>query len=573
MADSIHAIAELDGSPFGPLAFGAPRRVIEARALAEVRPALREVDAAARAGSWAAGYVAYEAAPAFDPALTVREAGPGPLCWFGIHDAPLGPPPPGPWEARLLDLEPELDAASHAGSVERLREAFAAGTAYQANLTLRFTGRLEGDPLALYRRLRAAQGGGQTVYLRSGERVLVSASPELFLGRHGSRLVTRPMKGTARRGRWAEEDEAVARSLAASPKERAENVMIADLMRNDLGRVAELGSVRAAALFEPERYRTVWQLTTTVEARLDPEVTLDALFAAAFPCGSVTGAPKASAMRLIAAEERSPRGAYCGAAGVVAPGGDCAFNVAIRTAEVTLASGAVRYGAGGGITIGSSPAAEWDELLAKAAVLDLDPERPTLLETMRLEGGRVALLDLHLARLQGSARYHGTPLDLPAVRALVERERGEGRLRLLLPPGGAARLERGPLPPPPEGPVRVAISPERIASGDPARFHKTTARGFYESRRAARPDCFDVLLVNEAGAPAEGTIANLVVELEGSRVTPPLETGLLPGVFRAGLLATGRVRERPLAMPELRSARRIWLVNALRGWLEVRLVD
>ena len=244
--------------------------MVEARTLAEVRPALRAVDAAARAGSWAVGYVAYEAAPAFDAALTVREAGPRAALWFGLHDAPLGPPPPGSRDARLVDGAPELDAAAHAASVERLREAIAAGTAYQVNLTLRFDGRLEGDPLALYRRLRAAQGGGQTVYLRAGDRAVVSASPELFLHRHGERVVTRPMKGTARRGRWPEEDEAVARALAASPKERAENVMIADLLRNDLGRVAAPGSVRAAALFEPERYRTVWQLTSTVEATGSP---------------------------------------------------------------------------------------------------------------------------------------------------------------------------------------------------------------------------------------------------------------------------------------------------------------
>jgi para-aminobenzoate synthetase / 4-amino-4-deoxychorismate lyase len=571
VTDALHAIVELDGAPFGPLAFGPPRRVIEARTLAEVQPALRAVDEAARAGSWAVGYVAYEAAPALDAALTVREPGPGPLCWFGIHDAPLVPPPAGTWDARLVELAPELDAAAHAGSVERLREAIADGTAYQVNMTLRFHGRLDGGPLALYRRLRAAQGGGQTVYLRAGDRAVVSASPELFLHRRGERVVTRPMKGTARRGRWPEEDEAVARALAASPKERAENVMIADLLRNDLGRVADFGSVRAAALFEPERYRTVWQLTSTVEARVSTSVSLTTLFTATFPCGSVTGAPKASAMKLIAAEERSPRGVYCGAAGVVVPGGDCAFNVAIRTAEVTLATGAVRYGAGGGITYASTPAGEWDELMAKAAVLDLDPMRPTLLETMRLEGGRVALLDRHLARLHGSARYHGTPLDLAAVRSLVEREAGEARLRLLLPPDGTARLERAPLPAPIDGLAKVAISRAPGLSSDPARFHKTTARDFYESRRAARPDCFDVILVNEANQPAESTIGNLVVELDGMRVTPPMEAGLLPGVFRAELIATGQVRERALTLAEMRGASRLWLVNALRGWVEAEL--
>ena len=573
VTDSIHAVAELDAAPFGPLAFGPPRAVMVARTLAEVRPALRAVDAAARAGRWAAGYVAYEAAPAFDAALTVREAGPGPLVWFGLHDAPLGPPRPGPSRARLVELAPELDAAGHALSVERLRAAIGAGTAYQVNLTLRLQGRLEGEPLDLYRRLRGAQGGGQTVYLRAGDRAVVSASPELFLLRVGSSLTARPMKGTARRGRWSEEDEAAAEALAASPKERAENVMIADLLRNDLGRVAEIGSVRASALFAPERYRTVWQLTSTVEARVAPAVTLDDLFAAAFPCGSVTGAPKASAMKLIAAEEGSPRGVYCGAAGLVAPGGDCAFNVAIRTAEVTLSTGAARYGAGGGITWGSSASAEWDELLAKAAVLDLDPSRPTLLETMRLEAGRVALLDRHLARLAGSARYHSTPVDLPELRALVERERGDGRLRLLLPCDGPPRLERAALPAAPAGPVRVALSGEPTSSRDPARFHKTADRAFYDGRRAARPDCFDVILVNEHGAPAESTVANLAVELDGALWTPPLGAGLLPGVLRAELLASGQLGERPLTVADLRRAPRLWLINALRGRVEARLVD
>jgi para-aminobenzoate synthetase/4-amino-4-deoxychorismate lyase len=573
VSDPIHAVVELDAAPYGPLAFGLPRAVVEARSLGEVRAALRAVDEATRAGRWAVGYLASEAAPAFDPALTVREPGPGPLLWFGLHDAPLGPPPPGPVDARLVGLEPELDAAAHAASVERLREAIGAGAAYQVNLTLRLHGRLEGEPLALYRRLRAAQGGGQTVYLRAGDLAVVSASPELFLLRQGARLLARPMKGTARRGRWAGEDEAAARALAGSSKERAENVMIADLLRNDLGRIAETGSVRATALFEPERYRTVWQLTSTVEATIAPGVGLEAIFAATFPCGSVTGAPKASAMRLVAAEERSPRGVYCGAAGLVAPGGDCAFNVAIRTAEVSLSTGATRYGAGGGVTFASSAAAEWDELLAKVAVLELDPSRPTLLETMRLEGGRVALLDLHLARLAGSARYHASPLDLAAVRAMVGRERGDGRLRLLLPPDGRPRLERGPLPAPPPGPVRVAISPSASSSRDPARFHKTTDRAFYEARRSARPDCFDVILSNEAGLPVESTIANLVVELDGAAFTPPLEAGLLPGVQRAALLAQGAVRERTLTVADLRRAGRIWLVNALRGRVEARLVD
>lgn len=576
-APDVHAVLELDSAPWGRLHFGAPVQVIEARSLAEVRPAIRLVEAAARAGRWAVGYLAYEAAPAFDEALVVR-AGEGPLLWFGIHERPLEGDrdgdrdfDPDPVQAALLDLHPEVDRAAHQASVERLREAIAAGTAYQVNLTYRLRGRLAGDPLALYRRLRAAQGGGETAYLRTGDRAIVSASPELFLLKTGDRVLTRPMKGTARRGRFAEEDEAAARALAGSEKDRAENVMIADLTRNDLGRVAETGSVAVTSRFDVVRLRTVWQLTSTVEARLAPGAGLEALLGATFPCGSITGAPKAMATRLIAAEERSPRGAYCGAVGAVAPGGDACFNVAIRTVEVELGGGAARYGTGGGITWASRPEAEWDEAQAKTAVLDLAPGRPTLLETMRLEGGRVAMLDGHLARLAASARFHALPLELAAARALVEAQGGQGRLRLLLGPDGALTLERAPLPAPLAGPALLAFAAAPVSSRDPALFHKTTARGPYEARRAGRPDCFDVILLNEAGRPTETTIGNLVIELDGQRVTPPLGDGLLPGVFRAHLLARGEVLERPLTRAEVERATRLWLVNALRGWVEARL--
>ena len=571
----IHAVLDLDSSGWGSLAFEAPREVIAAQSPAEVMPALRAVESAARAGRWAVGAVFYEAAPAFDPALRVRPAG-GPLLWFGIHDAPLlaplPAPPDGDREARLAGLAPDVDAGDHAAAVAEIREAIAAGAVYQVNFTLRLMGRFEGDPLSLYRRLRAAQGGGDTAFLRAGGRALVSASPEIFLLRHGDRVTSRPMKGTRRRGRWPEEDEAAREFLASSEKDRAENVMIADLLRNDLGRVAATGSVEAGRLFDVERFRTVWQLTSTVSGQVRRETDLADLFAATFPCGSVTGAPKIAAMKLIAALERAPRGAYCGAVGGVRPGGDCCFNVAIRTVEVDLSTGAATYGTGGGITWDSDPAAEWDEAVAKAGVLDIDPALPTLLETMRLEGGQVALLDGHLARLAGSARYHAIPFDAAAVRERIALEQGDARLRLLLSPDGRIAVARAPLPEPLAGPAPVALCREPVDRRDPALFHKTTRRAPYERRRAERPDLFDVVLLNAEGEVTETTIGNLVVEIDGERLTPPLDAGLLPGVFRAHLLARGEVRERSLRPPDLSRARRIWLVNALRGWIEARLV-
>lgn len=570
-------LLELDGAGPGPLLFSAPRRVIEAASLEEVPGALLAVERAAAEGAWAAGYVAYEAAPAFDAALRARPKGPGPLAWFGIYGAPSSTPPPPEGDAELGPLAPDGDRADHARAVAGIREAIARGDVYQVNHTLRLRGRFSGDPLALYRRLRAAQGGGLSALVHLGDRAVVSASPELFLERRGDLVRARPMKGTARRGRFGEEDDAAAAALAASEKDRAENVMIADLLRNDLGRVARIGSVRVASLWDVERYPTVLQLTSTIEARLAPGAGLLALFRAAFPCGSVTGAPKSTATRLIAALEGSPRGVYCGAIGWVAPGGDAVFNVAIRTVELDLARGEAVVGVGGGVTFASSAEGEWDEALAKAAFLAERPAPFELLETLRLEGGRFPLLPRHAARLAASARYFGFRLDPARVEAALRREGaaaagGGRRVRLLLAADGAVRTESAPLPPPAAAPLPVALATAPVSRRDRFLFHKTTRRDAYDAARRERPDVFDVLLANEEGELTELTVGNLVLEIEGERVTPARDSGLLAGVFREELLATGAVRERPVRVEELGRARRLWLVNAVRGWVPVRRV-
>jgi para-aminobenzoate synthetase / 4-amino-4-deoxychorismate lyase len=604
-------LLDFDGVSPGPLTFSRPRAVVAAQTPDEVRPALAAVDRAAAAGRWAAGFVAYEAGPALDPALRARTRGALPLVWFGVYDGPDAARPEPRGDATLAPLAPDVDRGAYAASVARIRERIARGDVYQVNHTFRLRGRFEGDPLALYLRLREAQGGGLGALVHLGERAIVSASPELFLERTGDLVRTRPMKGTARRGRFEEEDAAAAAALAASPKERAENVMIADLLRNDLGRVARTGSVRVARLLDVERYRTIFQLTSTIEARLADRVGTAALLAATFPCGSVTGAPKAMATRIIAAEEGSPRGAYCGAIGFVAPGGDAAFNVAIRTVELDLAGGEAVAGVGGGITWESSADAEWEEALAKAAFLTARVPAFELLETMRLEirprgeaalrswgplGGEIrprgeaALLGWgplrgeaggfplaarHLARLGASARHLGFRLDAAAVEAALRDEAAAAgaprRVRLLVRRDGGVRVESDPLPPAPDAPLPVAPCRARVARADPLLFHKTTLRERYEAARRERPDAFDVLLSNEDGDPTECTIGNLVVELDGERVTPPVAAGLLPGVMRAELLARREVRERPVRAEDLERARRLWLVNAVRGWVPVWL--
>ena len=574
-----------DGRP-RRLTFGRPRETLVARTLEEVRPALAHVARATDAGAWAAGYVAYEAAPAFDAALRVRPGGRLPLLCFGIHDAPLadGAPPDADDAVAATPMAgawvPDVARDLYEAAIHDIRARIANGDVYQVNHTLRLRAPFAGDARTYYERLRRAQGPGWCAYIDLGDvadAAICSASPELFFARRGRTIVTRPMKGTAPRGRWSAEDDAAARALASSPKERAENVMIVDLLRNDLGRVAMTGSVRVPSLCAVERYRTVWQMTSTVEATLRAEATLEDVFAALFPCGSVTGAPKVAATEAIAALEASPREMYCGAIGVVQPGGDCAFSVPIRTVWIDRARGVAEYGVGGGITWDSTPEGEHAELLAKSAVLDAVPGTPTLLETMRLDARGYARRPAHLARLASSARYHDIAFDARRIDAVLDAhaaeqdvpERTEARrARLLLAPDGTPRVESARLEATPTRP-RVALAPTPVRADDRRLYHKTVQRDLYARRRAERPDAWDVLLVNERGEVTEFTIGNVVVELDGARVTPPLSCGLLPGVFRETLLARGEVVERVVRVADLARARRVWLVNSVREWVEV----
>ena len=580
--------------------FADPVEVVTAATVDEVVPALEAVRAATAdpsAGLVAAGYVAYEAAPAFEPRMRVRSGGRMPLVWFGLFDrdgaeAAAGPTNNSRGHNRrgvggddwTLDLSP----ARHAAAVAEIRAAIAEGRTYQANLTARLRGPAPADPFAVYEELRRAQGTGWHAFLDLGRFVIASASPELFFQRRGGTLTTRPMKGTRRRGRFTEEDRAREAELAASPKDRAENLMIVDLLRNDVGRVARPAGVRVPRLLDVERYRTVFQMTSTVTGELRDDVGLVDLFRALFPCGSVTGAPKISTMELIAGLETSPREVYCGAIGIVEPGGDCTFNVPIRTLWLDRDVGRATYGAGGGIVWDSDPAAEYDELQAKTRVLTERWPPFRLLETMRMDDGVVARRDRHLARLRRSADYFGFPfpageLDAALADAARRHPTGSRRLRLTLEEAGVVELEstilESPLeparsgatpdPPAPGGPVPIAVADAPVDSSDRFLFHKTTHRAVYD--RLRKPDCFDTLLHNERGEVTEFTIGNVVVELDGRLVTPPVECGLLAGCMREELLEAGEVEEEVVRIEDLARTTRIWLVNSVRGWVPVAI--
>ena len=567
-----------DCGPGGRLRFEQPVEIISARSIEEVRPALASIERAAARGFYAAGFVAYEAAPAFDRALKVRAGVPDlPLVWFGVFDTPSGEEFVRGGEFRVSDWTPSVTRAEYVRDVEAVREAIARGDTYQVNYTLRLRARFEGDDFAFYERLRAAQRTRFGAYVDAGRFRVLSASPELFFRRRGRRIETRPMKGTAARGRWREEDTSVSARLAASEKNRAENLMIVDLLRNDLGRVAETGTVAVEELFRIERYPTVFQMTSTVAATLREGTTLEDVFAALFPCGSVTGAPKVSTSRIIASLEDEPRGVYCGAVGFVAPGGDCAFNVAIRTVVLDTQTGEAVYGVGGGVTWDSTPGGEYAEALDKARLLAEPAPDFELLETLRLDESGYALLEEHLTRLEASAEYFGFDVSdgevREALRRHAERHAGGGarRVRLLVSAEGRARVESEPLTGTPPEPRRVALALTPVDSSDRFLFHKTTRRKVYDARREERPGLFDVLLWNERDELTEFTNGNLVVELEGARWTPPREAGLLAGTFRAELLRRGEVAERTLMKEDLARTARVWFVNGVRGWVEVSL--
>lgn len=585
---------------FDDLRFTAPRSfrfadqvgTIQAHEPAEIPEAMHLVEEAGARGEWVAGYVAYEAAPGFDARLKVRGRASEdafaalPLLWFGCFNqredvAPLRAPQAtfGVWR-----WDPSVSRASYEEQIEVIRDHILAGDSYQVNHTMRLRGAFAGTDRAFYTALALAQRGGHCAYLDLGRYRVLSASPELFfrLDADGT-LTTRPMKGTARRGRWPAEDTGYASALLASEKERAENAMIVDLLRNDMGKISETGTVDVTDLFAVERYETVWQLTSTIRSQLRAGLRITDVFDALFPSGSVTGAPKVRSMEIIADLETMPRGIYCGAIGWIAPHEETSrearaeFNVAIRTVVLDTETDVAEYGVGGGITFESEPAREYEESVAKSRVLTERRPEFWLLETIGYADGVFLWLDRHLARLRASAEAFSFACDLDAVQAAAEDAVAairHGVLRLTLDRDGAITTSTRPLPAATSEPVTLAIDEsEPIDADDVFWFHKTTRRAPYERRAARFPEVDDVVLVNAAGEVTETTIANIAARIGGHWVTPPLACGLLPGIYREVLLESGELREQALTVQEFRAAEEIAVLSSVRRWRTARLVD
>ena len=572
--------------------FSRPFQVIAVHDRLDVREALAQVDHAVRGGAYAAGFLTYEAAGAFG--LPVQAPSPGlPLLCFGLF-APEQVESlnrfPAAGGASLGEWHASIDHAAYLRAIERIKSSIEAGDTYQINFTFRLTAPFEGDPAALMRDLYAGQAGPWSAYVEVGEHVICSSSPELFFSLADERLVCRPMKGTAPRGYWAEQDDMLGQALRGSEKNRAENVMIVDMVRNDIGRIARTGSVKVTSLFDVERYPVQWQMTSTVEGAVETRSLLR-LFEAMFPSGSITGAPKHSSMGIISELETTPRGIYTGAIGYVSPQGRAHFNVAIRSVVINRLKGTAEFGVGSGIVWDSVDRDEYDECLLKARVIgsvaaqsQRSPsyaigESPgfQLLETIRWTPSEgFALLDRHLDRIAASAACFGVPCDPAEMRSMLATAvgdlRGPSKVRLLLEADGGLLCEAVDLVPL-NDPLRVAIASAPIDRADVLLYHKTTRREVYERARAARPDVDTVILWNTAGEVTEAAESNVVLEVGGLKVTPPISSGLLPGTLRAELLEAGEIVEKIVTLDECRAAEEIWLINSVRGWMKTVRID
>lgn len=567
------------------LLFTQPQTIIRARSVDAVLPALSAADKALADGWYLAGWIAYEAAAAFEPRMkqAIRRFPQEDLVWFGVFPKPCRLDPHsldtlmdeamgGTGRlARITDKTFCEDSATHARKLARIMEALKAGEIYQINHTFPVTFRMEGDALSLYRTLRRAQPVPYGAYIDTGDRRVLSWSPELFVRSSKGILETRPMKGTASRGIDKDEDDANASALAADEKSRAENLMITDLLRNDLSRISRPGSVHVPALFTVERYKTILQMTSTVKAERDNCKDFSHLIRALFPCGSITGAPKLRAMDLIGTLEDSPRGLYTGAIGWAAPDGDLCFSVAIRTA-VEQADGCFQFGVGSGIVADSNMAKEYEECRLKAQFMDYNASEFSLIETLAWHpnSGYVEL-SRHLHRLRMSAAYFNFPFDKTAARDVLHNAatlfRTSMSVRFLLGRQGTSSVTATGLGGWPN-PVQLALMAERLDSRDPFVRHKTTRRHHYEKplRRAIHEQGADeVIFLNERGELCEGARSTLFLRKGDDLLTPPLRSGLLPGIFRSHMIETGKAREAILYPSDLANSPEIFVGNSVRG--------
>lgn len=572
--------ARADGAPCR--LYESPIGEIVAHEIDEIAPALARLRAAVASGKHVAGWIAYDAGYALEAKLRplARRLGTVPMLWFGLFDryrildaeqraAFLGDPA----AAWLGPPRPRIERAAYLAAAARVKEHLFAGDYYQANLTFGCDVALTGPPLAAYAQMRARSNAGWGGMIRHPGGWLLSLSPEQFFVVRKGVIEAKPMKGTAPRRADPAADRAEAEAVAADPKQRAENLMIVDLLRNDLARVAEPGSVAVPELFAIESFPTVHQMVSRVTARLAADVDAVGVLETLFPCGSITGAPKIAAMAALRQLEPEARGAYTGSMGWIDPGGDAAFNVLIRTLELEENAGIARLGLGSGLVVDSVVEDEWAECLLKGKFVASDPAEFDLIETMRFDPEvGIADLDRHLDRLGGSAARFAFPFNRHSARNELQAatfcRQEPAMLRLLLSPKGTMAIELKPIPEVPHQPVEVAVRPLPVAADDIRLGHKTTARAFMEAARVEGGK-YETIFVTPEGHVTEGSYTSIFVERDGKYLTPPIARGLLPGLLRARLIEEGKAKESDLTVDDLAGG--FYIGNAVRGLIKARL--
>lgn len=556
------------------LCFCQPERVIQTHLISEVINCFQQLQQAIQQGYYVAGYIAYEAAPAFTAYLSTHVKGEMPLLWFGVYKQPTHTPPIQTSQPFTTPLAWQLNTPfdKYQQAIRTIKEQIANGNFYQINHTIRLNTTF--DPsisYALYQQICQAQQADYCAYLDMGPFKLLSASPELFFHWQQGTITTKPMKGTIGRGKALAEDEQQSQLLALSAKDQAENLMIVDLLRNDLSKIAELDSIKVPQLFTIEKYPTVLQMTSTITAQTKTNTRLQDIFTALFPCGSITGAPKAIAMQTIKQLEDTPREAYCGAIGFVTPDQEAIFNVAIRTIKVNTSKHLASYGVGGGITWSSTEKAEYQEALTKAKILTYQQQPKELLESLLLIDGQYFLLSLHLKRLKDSAHYFNFKFNYQLLKKQLlilakQHATGSYKVRLLLEKQGFFHIEAATLQAT-SSELQATWFTSPINSQNILLYHKTTHRDFYPEASLTK----EYLLTNEQGEVTEFVSGNLVIFKQGKWLTPPVNSGLLAGTLRQWLLSKKFISEQILYKQDIESAEQILFINSVRGARRVTL--
>ncbi|MFC4404879.1 aminodeoxychorismate synthase component I [Gracilibacillus xinjiangensis] len=559
--------------------FTNPIEVITANDIESVPKAFRKVEHALDNGYYVAGYVSYEAAPAFDDSYIVHDQSLLPLVWFGVFEQGTDikkthahlPYSLSEWKNTIRDEK-------YKEMIEKIKLLIGQGITYQVNYTTRLKAQFNGDSYSFYQQLLRNQSASYCAYLSIENYQILSVSPELFFHVNNGRITTKPMKGTIKRGKTLEDDLILKEQLKFSAKDQAENVMIVDLLRNDLGRIAKPGSVNVKKLFEIEQYPTVHQMTSTIEAEIEEDTTVWDWFHALFPCGSITGAPKVATMKHIAEMETTPRDIYCGAIGWIGPNRQAIFNVPIRTVWINSQTGEALYGTGSGVTWNSSSEDEFKEGMQKAAFLKENRPSFSLLESILLEDGIYPLLEYHIKRLEDSSTYFSYEYNKGnIISALADTAKeypsGKYKVRLIVAKNGEIQINTVSIREIIE-PVNASIANKAVSSDNVFLYHKTTHRETYQQFDNQLPKNYmTTLLWNESGYVTEFTIGNVVFEKGGKFYTPPITDGLLNGIMRSKLIKEKILEEKQIRKEDIDSYEQVWFINSVRGWLQVNIMQ